>query len=94
MFCFCGDKWRKRKEKRRRFDKSGEYQRVDSVSSIVDNRGDHEDMYEGHEESGLYQPSSSIVLNVNPEQPSTSSDYYVKQQYLSTIEEQEFCTGM
>ena len=36
IFCFCGEKWRKRRQ-RRRYDKSGEYQRVDSVSSIVDN---------------------------------------------------------
>lgn len=32
----CREKIKKRLEKRRRYDKSGEYERVDSVSSIVD----------------------------------------------------------
>lgn len=45
-FCFCGDKWRKRRDQRRRIDKSGEYQRVDSVSSIVDNANHHEELYD------------------------------------------------
>ena len=46
VFCFCGEKWRARRA-RRRFDKSGEYQRVDSVSSIVDSsfggQGEYQD---------------------------------------------------
>jgi len=32
----CRQKIKARMDKRRRFDKSGEYERVDSVSSIVD----------------------------------------------------------
>ena len=35
VFCFCSEKWRKRRQTRK-YDKSGQYQRVDSVSSVVD----------------------------------------------------------
>ena len=46
VFCYCGDKWRKRREeaRRRRNDKQGEYERVDSVSSIVSHSGIYEDL--------------------------------------------------
>ena len=37
VFCLCSDKWKKRRSARRKWDKNKEYERVDSVSSIVDN---------------------------------------------------------
>ncbi len=45
VFCFCGDKLKKKKKKKKRRKKSvddycGEYQRVDSVSSMVSSRAD------------------------------------------------------
>ena len=48
VFCFCSDKVRKRREVRTRRgnDKAGEYQRVESVSSIVDHAGEHAELYE------------------------------------------------
>ena len=44
-FCFCSEKWRKRR-KTKKFDDSGEYQRVDSVSSMVDSHVDSQADYE------------------------------------------------
>lgn len=45
VFCFCSEKWKKRRQ-RRRFDKSGQYQRVDSVSSMVDSHVDPQEHQE------------------------------------------------
>ena len=40
IFCFCGDKWRRRRRSYR-YNKDCSYQRVDSVSSVVDSSTDH-----------------------------------------------------
>ena len=37
VYCLRSDKWRQRRAARRKWDKNGEYERVDSVLSIVDN---------------------------------------------------------
>ena len=37
VFCLCSEKWKTRRAQKRKWDKNGEYERVDSVSSIVDN---------------------------------------------------------
>ena len=37
VYCLRSDKWRQPRSARRKWDKNGEYERVDSVSSIVDN---------------------------------------------------------
>ncbi|KAK2169737.1 hypothetical protein LSH36_7g06013 [Paralvinella palmiformis] len=54
VFCFCSDKVRKRREARSRRgakDKAGEYQRVESVSSIVDHAGEHSELYDDQMDS-------------------------------------------
>ena len=61
VFCFCGDKLKKKKmekrKKKRRTksvdDNCGEYQRVDSVSSMVSSRADTEMDKEEQENSEL-----------------------------------------
>ena len=44
-------------------DKAGEYQRVGSVSSIVDHVGEHSEMYEDHEHSQRYDdPLDNVTV--------------------------------
>ena len=45
-FCSCSEKWRKRRRRTKKFDKSGQYQRVDSVSSMVDSHADPQELIE------------------------------------------------
>ena len=63
VFCFCSDKARKKREARVRHsnDKAGEYQRVESVSSIVDHVGEQSEMYEDQEHFQLYDDSLDNV---------------------------------
>ena len=35
LLCYCGDKWKRHRDERRRLEKYGEYERVESVSSLV-----------------------------------------------------------
>ena len=65
VFCFCRDKVRKKRETRIRHsnDKAGEYQRVESVSSIVDHVGEYSEMYEDQEQSQLYDdPLDNVTV--------------------------------
>ena len=52
VFCFCSDKVRKKRQTPARHgnDQAGEYQRVESVSSIVDHVREHAEMYEDEEQ--------------------------------------------
>ena len=63
VFCLWRDKVRKKRESRVRHsnDEAGEYQRVGSVSSIVDHVGEHSEMYEDHEHSQLYDDTMDNI---------------------------------
>ena len=65
VFCFCGDKLKRKKKKKRRRTKSvddncGEYQRVDSVSSMVSSRADTE-IYKEEQENSELLDSVTII---------------------------------
>jgi hypothetical protein len=62
VFCFCSDKVRKKRQTPARHgnDQAGEYQRVESVSSIVDHVGEHAEMYEEEKHSELYQDNPEL----------------------------------
>ena len=65
VFCFCSDKVGKKREARVRHsnDKAGEYQRVESVSSIVDHVGEHSEMYDDHEHYQRYDdPLDNVTV--------------------------------
>jgi len=44
VFFLCSEKWKERRRRKLRFDKSGEYERVDSVSSMVDSQPSEYDL--------------------------------------------------